>query len=39
MADSIMIKFPVLTEERRKEIAKYAKTILEDAKISIRNVR
>ncbi|MDD4151415.1 MAG: ribosome recycling factor [Candidatus Gracilibacteria bacterium] len=39
MADSIIIKFPVLTQERRKEIAKYAKTILEDAKITIRNVR
>lgn len=39
MADSVMIKFPILTEERRKEIAKYAKTILEDAKITIRNVR
>lgn len=39
MADSVMIKFPILTEERRKEIAKYAKWLLEDAKISIRNVR
>lgn len=39
MADSIMIKFPILTEERRKEISKYAKWLLEDAKISIRNLR
>ncbi|MDD5213245.1 MAG: ribosome recycling factor [Candidatus Gracilibacteria bacterium] len=39
MADSIMIKFPILTQERRKEIAKYAKGLLEDAKIAIRNVR
>jgi ribosome recycling factor len=39
MADSIMIKFPILTQERRKEIAKYAKWLLEDAKIAIRNVR
>jgi ribosome recycling factor len=39
MADSIIIKFPLLTEERRKEIVKYAKWLLEDAKISIRNIR
>lgn len=39
MADSVMIKVPPLTEERRKEIAKVAKKMLEDAKISIRNVR
>ena len=39
MADSVMIKVPPLTEERRKEIAKVAKKMLEDAKISVRNVR
>lgn len=39
MADSVMIKVPPMTEERRKEIAKVAKTMLEDAKVSIRNVR
>lgn len=39
MADSIMIKVPALTEERRKEIAKIAKKMLEEGKISIRNVR
>lgn len=39
MADSVMIKVPPLTEERRKEIAKVAKKMLEDGKISIRNVR
>jgi len=39
MADSIMIKIPALTEERRKEISKVAKKLAEDAKVSIRNVR
>lgn len=39
MADSVMLKIPLLTEERRKEISKIAKNLAEDAKISIRNVR
>lgn len=39
MADSIMIKVPPMTEERRRESAKIAKNMLEDGKISIRNVR
>lgn len=39
MADSVMIKVPPLTEERRKELAKVAKTMSEDAKVSVRNVR
>lgn len=39
MADSVMIKVPPLTEERRKEIAKVAKTMAEDAKVSVRNAR
>ncbi|MCP4524072.1 MAG: ribosome recycling factor [Candidatus Gracilibacteria bacterium] len=39
MADSIMIKIPALTEERRKEISKIAKKMSEDAKVSVRNVR
>lgn len=39
MADSIMIKVPPLTEERRKEVSKIAKRLAEDAKISVRNVR
>ena len=39
MADSIMIKIPALTEERRKEISKVAKKLAEDAKVSVRNVR
>jgi ribosome recycling factor len=33
MADSIIIKVPPLTEERRKEISKVAKTMAEDAKV------
>lgn len=39
MADSILIKVPPLTEERRKEISKVAKNMAEDAKVWIRNVR
>ena len=39
MADSILIKIPPLTEERRKDIVKIAKKLLEEAKIAIRNSR
>ena len=39
MADSIMIKIPPLTEERRKEIWKVAKRLAEEAKVSVRNAR
>ena len=39
MADSIIIKIPSMTEERRKDIVKVAKKITEDSKISIRNIR
>lgn len=39
MADSVMIKVPPLTEERRRELAKVAKNLAEDAKITIRNAR
>jgi len=35
----IRIAFPPLTEERRKEFIKVAKTKAEDARISVRNVR
>lgn len=35
----LMIKFPPLTEERRKEVVKVASRLCEDAKVSIRNVR
>ncbi len=39
MADSILIKVPPLTEERRREISKVAKSMAEDAKVWIRNAR
>lgn len=39
MGDSVMIKIPPLTEERRRDIAKVVKKFAEDAKISVRNVR
>jgi len=35
----IMIKLPLLTEERRTELVKIGKKIAEEAKISIRNIR
>ena len=35
----IRIAFPPLTEERRKEFIKVAKTKSEDARISVRNIR
>ena len=39
MANSILIKIPPLTEERRKEIVKIVKSLTEEAKIWIRNAR
>lgn len=39
MADSIMIKIPPVTEERRRDLVKIAKKEAEDAKVSVRNVR
>jgi len=39
MADSIMIKVPPLTEERRRDLSKIAKKLAEEAKIGIRNAR
>lgn len=39
MADSIMIKIPALTEERRIEMSKIAKKLTEEAKVAIRNAR
>lgn len=38
-ADSVMIKVPALTEERRKEMCKVVKKFAEDAKVSVRNIR
>ena len=37
--ESIIINIPILTEERRKELAKLAKAEAENAKISIRTAR
>lgn len=37
--ESLMIKIPPLTEERRKEIVKVASRLTEEAKVSIRNIR
>jgi len=39
MADSIMIKIPALTEERRVELTKVAKKMAEEAKVWVRNAR
>ena len=39
MADSVMIKVPAVTEERRKDLAKIAKKLAEEAKVSVRNAR
>lgn len=37
--DMIHINIPPLTEERRKDLVKYTKTLGEDARVSIRNAR
>jgi len=37
--ESIIINVPILTEERRRELAKKAKSEGENAKVSIRNDR
>jgi len=37
--ESIIINIPPLTEERRKELVKIAKSEIEHAKISVRNAR
>lgn len=39
MADSVMLKVPALTEERRREVSKIAKNLAEEAKVSVRNAR
>ena len=39
MADSIIIKIPSLTEDRRKEVVKIAKKLSEEAKVAIRTAR
>jgi ribosome recycling factor len=37
--ESVIINVPILTEERRRELARQAKSESEDAKVSIRNDR
>ena len=37
--ETLMIKIPPLTEERRKDIVKMASRLLEEAKIALRNIR
>jgi ribosome recycling factor len=37
--ENIIINVPVLTEERRRELAKQAKIEVEEAKVAIRNAR
>ena len=37
--ESIRIIIPVLTEERRKELTKQVKTMAEEGKVAIRNIR
>ena len=39
MGDHLLIKVPTPTEERRKELAKQAKKLGEEAKIAVRTVR
>jgi ribosome recycling factor len=39
MVDSVMIKIPQVTEERRKEMTKIVKNISEDSKVAVRNIR
>lgn len=39
MADWIIIKMPIPTQERRLELVKYAKKLTEEAKVWIRNAR
>jgi ribosome recycling factor len=37
--ESVIINVPILTEERRRELAKQAKAVTEETKVSIRNDR
>ncbi|BBN95092.1 MULTISPECIES: ribosome recycling factor [Deinococcus] len=37
--DTIFISLPMLTEERRKDLVKNAKSYSEDARIAVRNIR
>ncbi|MDP2103739.1 MAG: ribosome-recycling factor, partial [Candidatus Gracilibacteria bacterium] len=37
--ESVLVRIPVLTEERRRDLAKIAKKLAEDGKIAVRNIR
>jgi ribosome recycling factor len=37
--DTIFISLPALTEERRRDLVKNARTYAEDAKVAVRNIR
>lgn len=37
--ETIMIKIPLLTEERRRDLTKIAKKLAEEGKVAIRNIR
>ncbi len=37
--ESVLIRIPALTEERRRDLAKIAKKLAEDGKVAIRNIR
>lgn len=37
--ESVLIRIPALTEERRRDLAKIAKRLSEDGKVAVRNIR
>lgn len=37
--ESVLIRIPALTEERRRDLVKLAKKLAEDGKVAVRNVR
>lgn len=37
--ESVLVRIPVLTEERRRDLVKIAKKLAEDGKIAVRNIR
>lgn len=37
--ESVLIRIPALTEERRKDLVKIAKKLAEDGKVGVRNIR
>jgi ribosome recycling factor len=39
MGDSVIIRMPPMTEDRRKQSVKFAKDMAEEAKISVRTAR